>query len=145
MPLVAQVKSAKVRRRGSNMAREGYGTDPFGIISRGVSRGVSRGGASIGGTGMGTFGVRVPVGSGRFDIGIGSGAVGGSGLRAGSRISIPITQAKRRKDGGPVKEGKCDPQIAAFKNMIKAEAKAKPVKKACGGAAKVRKGMMKGK
>lgn len=51
---------------------------------------------------------------------------------------------KAFKKGGEV-EGKCDPQVAAFKNMIKAEAKAKPVKKACGGAAKVRKGMMKGK
>jgi hypothetical protein len=74
--------------------------------------------------------------------GFGSG-MGGTIYPGGSTgRGTGIIFRKSFKKGGEV-EGKCDPQVAAFKNMIKAEAK--PVKKACGGAAKVRKGMMKGK
>lgn len=100
------------------MAREGFGTDPTGRIARGAP--------SVGGRGV--FGV----------------SAGGGTLGPGWSNGPKIIFKKTYKSGGKV-EGKCDPQVAAFKNMIKAEAKAKPVKKACGGAAKVRKGMMKGK
>ena len=95
---------------------------------------------SVGRVGSGTYGPRIDINDRmRIGAGMGTGAIGGRGKVAGVNARFAF------KDGGSVQEGKCDPQVAAFKNMIKAEAKAKPVKKACGGAAKVRKGMMKGK
>ena len=80
---------------------------------------------------------------GRFSFGgFGSGMGGTIYPGAATGVGTGLRWRARFKKGGEV-EGKCDPQVAAFKNMIKDSAK--PVKKACGGAAKVRKGMMKGK
>lgn len=100
------------------MAREGFGTDPSGRLAQGAP--------SSGGGGRG------------MSVGVGGGTSIGPGWKNGPMIVLK----KTFKSGGKV-DGKCDPQVAAFKNMIKDSAK--PVKKACGGAAKVRKGMMKGK
>lgn len=113
------------------MPRE-YGTDPSGILARGAPGASSRsGGVSIN---VGGVGRAIPT--------IYPGVSAGRGL--GGTIKIPIvTPAVKKSAKGGAVEAKCDPQVAAFKNMIKDSAK--PVKKACGGAAKVRKGMMKGK
>lgn len=141
MPLVAQVKSAKVRRRGSNMSRvDDYNRFRLQQIKNTAEPSGSGSGSrvSVGRVGDGTYGPRLDINDRmRIGAGVGTGAIGGRGKVAGVNARFAF------KDGGSVKEGKCDPQIAAFKNMIKSEAK--PVKKACGGAAKVRKGMMKGK
>lgn len=48
-------------------------------------------GVSFGGTGSGTYGVRVPIeGGGRFGIGLGSGAVGGGGKVLGANLRVPL-------------------------------------------------------
>lgn len=90
------------------MAAREYGTDPYGIIKRGVSG--DGDGASIGKTGAGTFGVRVPLeGGGRFGVGLGSGAVGGGGATFGGGIRLPIGKqeardVKKNAKGGKVKK-----------------------------------------
>ncbi len=90
------------------MANEEFRTDPYGIIERGVSGGGD--GASIGRTGAGTYGVRVPLeGGGRFGVGLGSGAVGGSGATFGGSLRFPIgkqesTEVKKKAKGGKVKK-----------------------------------------
>lgn len=115
------------------MAREGFGTDPSGILARGAP-GAS---GNTGGTRVSAGRVGIPMGT------IFPGVSAGTGRGVNVKIPIgPSSLVKKKAAGGKV-EGKCDPQVAAFKNMIKNSAK--PVKKACGGAAKVRKGMMKGK
>jgi hypothetical protein len=89
------------------MARE-YGTDPYGILARGAPSG--DGGASVGKTGAGTYGIRVPLdGGGRFGVGLGSGAVGGKGATFGGGIRLPIGKqeardVKKSAKGGKVKK-----------------------------------------
>lgn len=91
------------------MANEEFRTDPYGIIERGVPGGGGDG-ASIGKTGAGTFGVRVPLeGGGRFGVGLGSGAVGGGGATFGGSLRFPIgkqesTELKKKAKGGKVKK-----------------------------------------
>lgn len=91
------------------MAGREYGTDPYGIISRGVPGGDGDG-ASLGKTGAGTFGLRVPLeGGGRFGVGLGSGAVGGSGATFGGGVRIPLNPrkegyVKKSAKGGKVKK-----------------------------------------
>lgn len=110
------------------MARRQYGTDPYGIIARGVPGEESKSTFSIGRVGSPVESVVEP------------GRSFGSGI--GGRLTIPIKkespEIKKKAKGGKV-DGKCDPQISAFKSMIKGSAK--PVKKAVGGAGKTRKGM----
>jgi hypothetical protein len=90
------------------MASREYGTDPYGIISRGVPGG--DGGASFGKTGAGTYGIRVPLeGGGRFGVGLGSGAVGGRGATFGGGVRLPIGKqeardVKKSAKGGKVKQ-----------------------------------------
>jgi hypothetical protein len=90
------------------MAAREYGTDPYGIIQRGVPS--DDGGASLGKTGAGTYGVRFPMeGGGRFGIGLGSGAVGGGGATFGAGMKIPLgkqeaTDIKKKAKGGKVKK-----------------------------------------
>ena len=90
------------------MAGREYGTDPYGIISRGVPGG--DGGMSVGKTGAGTFGVRFPMeGGGRFGVGLGSGAVGGRGATFGGGVRIPLNprkegDIKKSAKGGKVKK-----------------------------------------
>lgn len=62
-----------------------------------------RGGVSFGGTGGGTYGVRMPIeGGGRFGVGLGSGAVGGGGSVLGASLRMPLT--KKKAKGGAVKK-----------------------------------------
>lgn len=90
------------------MASREYGTDPYGIIARGVRGGDD--GMSVGKTGAGTFGVRFPMeGGGRFGVGLGSGAVGGGGATFGGSLRFPIgkqesTEVKKKAKGGKVKK-----------------------------------------
>ena len=85
-----------------------YGTDPYGVIERGVPGG--GGSVSLGSTGLGTYGVQVPLeGGGRFGVGLGSGAVGGSGATFGGGIRIPLNprregDIKKNAKGGKVKK-----------------------------------------
>lgn len=104
------------------MAGRNYGTDPFGIISRGDPS--ARGGSSVS---VGRVGNSVRDLSGRS---VGSGV--------GATVRVPIKTVSKAK-GGAAKSG-CS--VKAYGDMIKKEAGAKPVKKARGGAGKVRKGMM---
>lgn len=128
------------------MARRNYGTDPYGIISRGDPS--SRGGPSVS---VGRVGNSVRDLSGRSF---------GSGV--GGTIRMPI-KLKAKASGGSVKKSDCS--VKAYGDMIKKAAGGKvqtsadtarklatemggmkhggkPVKKARGGAGKVRKGMM---
>lgn len=90
------------------MASREYGTDPYGIIARGVRGGDD--GMSVGKTGAGTFGVRFPMeGGGRFGVGLGSGAVGGGGATFGAGVKIPLNprkegDIKKSAKGGKVKK-----------------------------------------
>ncbi len=87
------------------MASREYGTDPYGIIARGVRGGDD--GVSVGKTGAGTYGVRFPVeGGGRFGVGIGSGAVGGGGATFGAGMKLPLGKQEARDDKKSAKGGK---------------------------------------
>ncbi len=91
------------------MANERFRTDPYGIIERGVPGGDGDG-ASLGRTGSGTYGIRVPLeGGGRFGVGLGSGAVGGGGATFGAGVKIPLHprkegDVKKTAKGGKVKK-----------------------------------------
>jgi hypothetical protein len=105
------------------MAGRNYGTDPYGIIARGDPSVNERPSLSVG-----------RVGNSMRDL---SGRSVGSGV--GATVRVPIKTVSKAK-GGAAKKSGCD--VKAYGDMIKKAANAKPVKKAKGGAGKVRKGMM---
>lgn len=122
------------------MARE-YSTDPYGILARGVPGG--DGGASIGSVGSGAYGLRVPLeGGGRFGVGLGSGALGGSGPTIGAGVRIPLNprlegDVKKKAKGGlavkPVWEKKRPEDLGKPKSLtVKKKAFAKRRAKAAG-------------
>ena len=132
------------------MAGRNYGTDPFGIISRGDPS--ARGGSSVSVGRVGNA-VRDYSNPGRS---VGSGV--------GATVRVPIaSNIKKKASGGAAKKSGCS--VKAYGDMIKKAAGGgvqtsadtarklatemggmshggKPVKKARGGAGKVRKGMM---
>ena len=80
--------------RSNESYRLGYGASDYNP---------DKGGVSFGGTGSGTYGVRMPLeGGGRFGVGLGSGAVGGSGSVLGASLRMPLT--KKKAKGGSVKK-----------------------------------------
>lgn len=82
--------------RSNESYRLGYGASNYNP---------DRGGVSFGGTGGGTYGVRMPLeGGGRFGVGLGSGAVGGGGSVLGASLRMPLT--KKKAKGGAIKSKK---------------------------------------
>jgi len=128
------------------MARREYGTDPYGIIARGVPGGESESTFSVGRVGSPVQSVVEP------------GRSFGSGV--GGRLTIPIKEEspniKKKAKGGKVQTSsdtarKLATEMGGMKKggkpksglavMIAIGETKKPVKKAVGGAGKTRKGM----
>lgn len=122
------------------MAGREFGTDPFGIIARGDPSASNKSGFSVGRVGNPVRDYSNP------------GRTVGTGV--GVKVNVPITgsggtykpetkgakPSEKLAKGGAAKKSGCS--VKAYGDMIKKEAGAKPVKKARGGAGKVRKGMM---
>jgi hypothetical protein len=151
------------------MARREYGTDPYGIIAKGDPSYDAGSGFSVGRVGIPVQDLSSPgrtVGTGvgiRFGTSFGGDGGGGGGTSSVSDKLLAKTAVKKNAKGGPAKKSGCE--VKSYGDMIKKAAGGKvqtsadtarklaaemggmavggkPVKKAKGGAGKVRKGMM---